>query len=245
VNQRTKNKIILIFIISVIVIGLSSYFVVLTGVLEVYRTQNNIENEKTNHLDAQLITPLVNDLHVSKIITNFKTNDIFAINNHIDGIVQIYLNDPQNIHQIVGLLLTKNSDMSWLNVSKENTQKSLEVLSNNFQSGTGNLDKNNVYTIDVHFDPTTEGAWTYWVFAEDLNGTWFHYSNIDLPTIEPADSLSQLKNNRIVEGLTWIIIGAIPIGLVVEFWIEYAIENYFYREENPVKGLLPRNPLNM
>ncbi len=52
-------------------------------------------------------------------------------------------------------------------------------------------------------------------------------------------NLENIKSNANVETLTWVIIGLIPIGFI----IETVIHGYVVNDKNPTRGSLPRTPL--
>lgn len=208
-------------------------YLVIVGSLEVYDTQHNIVDQNTVLLSptgelpfcTSYPNPCRGNPHVYAIFTIFKTNDIFAVNNRIDGDVVVTVNDPRNINQTIGVVLTKKSDTSWMNNQTELREQIKFYFANNLAfKGTANEYS---YKLPFHYVASSDEGETIWVFVQTIDGKWFSYNGLDFPTIAPAGAWIELKNSRIIEGLTWVIVGFIPVGLVAEFFILYVIERHF------------------
>jgi hypothetical protein len=204
-------------------------FLVIGGFREVFNTRYNITDENTVHLHPQEIYPYVYDQHLQGISTSFETNDMFAAYNKIDVGVVAFLLAPQNINQTVAFQVVKTSEMSWVN-NQTTLNKELKILHDHNRLFQGKLLWSNAYEMNFTVSPNSNDGLTIWVFLQTLDGKWFSYGNLDFPTLEPASSLIQLKNSKVIEGLTWVIVGAIPIGLVSEICILYFVEGHFYRK---------------
>ena len=249
--MRLRTKIPVIIFCGIAILWGSHY--VIQGAFEVYDTQHNKVDDNTMSLNPEEVypycteypKPCIDNPHVFGIVTIFKTNDIFAVNNPIEGNVLVTVNDPQNINQTIGIVVSKKSDTSWIN-DQEKLKQHIQFFSKYNMTIKGKLQEF-LYNITYHYTPPSDEVYTVLVFlhANDTD-KWFSYNNLDFPNIAPVSAWVQLKNSRIVEGLTWVIVGFIPIGLVAEFVILYSVENYFHNldksKDNPKFSRLYENP---
>jgi hypothetical protein len=206
--------------------GLGGFFVI-KGSLEVYDTQSN-------KFSQPFYYPLFHFTHATGVIITLTTNYMFATNNRIDGTVDVYVNDPQNINRTFTMVLN-HLISSRYETNDQNTLNDIITFERSSSSGAyGKL-------ITLHNQPVYEANFTITAQNEDPldilfylqtnDGSWEYLGVLDFPTIQPVHIMTELKNSQVVEGLTWIIVGAIPIGLVAELCIIYFIERHFYQKD--------------
>lgn len=183
------------------------------------------------------------------VYIDWSTNDTFSVDNNLRGDITVYLQKNVNITEISAMQLGKGSDLSW-----ENNGTLIPIQLDKVKKSNHYMDKysvvNNSYRIPFVTKVSTESPLIVVVILKFQNDqqhitSWVFSSPFDFPTIYPYTAKLQAETDRAVQrqvleseitndtigGLTWIIVGLVPLGLVAEFWIEYAIENHFYRKE--------------
>lgn len=209
---------------------------VIIGFKEVIYTQYNKVDENTVPLNPSPVTgPFLHDRYVGAVGTTFRTNDIFSVNNTINGQIQVYL--INNIHNVTGFgaVVVAKQSYDFLHMNQQDLNDTLSFfLTNKMLINNGKYQTANEYVMNFTWNPQDETTKTIWVFLQTNDIKLHPYNGPDFPTIAPASALIELKNTKIVTGLTWIIIGAIPIGLVSELCIIYFTERHFHELEKRV-----------
>jgi len=181
------------------------------------------------------------------IYSDWTTNDTFSVDNNLRGDITVILQKNTNIIEIASLQLAKGTDLSWTNDGKL-IPPQLDKIKKSRHYTNGYSRGNDTYLISFQTKPATEAQLVYVVmlkFHNDQNNTdtWSFSVPMDFPKIYPYTAKLQAETDRAVQrqvleseitndtigGLTWVIVGLVPLGLVTEFWIEYVIENRFSR----------------
>lgn len=185
---------------------------------------------------------------------NFTTNDTFSVGNPIK--IKYTFHTPLfNIERFGLIIVHKDAYLDWLNSSNAYVESNLTAIGYGGGYKENGFVMNGITGVDVAY--TTEAVYPTYVESPDEivavfqyhNNTsnktvWYHFDPFDFPTIYPYTAKLQAETNRaiqiqaletdtsnnVVEGLTLILAGLVPIGLVIEFWIEYTIEHYLYRK---------------
>jgi hypothetical protein len=216
------------------------------GFLEVLDTQFDLFILPHNKIVAPFFQPLIGYTHVTEMNLTLTTNDVFTVNNMINGTVDVNVIDPENISQT--FILVFNHD----NAGKfeTNDQKMLNnLIAIWYKNHQGTFSKQLGISTGGYF---IESKFTFTAYSEDpvdvlvylqtRDGTWEYLGAQDFPTIQPINVMTELKNSKIVEGLTWVIVGAIPVGLVSEFYIHSRLENHFYQVEKSERDSKKQEP---
>lgn len=226
-SRKSKLGWIAVILGSVLGVGIGLNYVV-HGAIEVSKVQNNEYEDSDKIQDKDTI--IEENHYVNTVNTVFVTNAVFAVKNHIDGSITVSVKEPQNTAQVVATVISKKSKTPWSNLDSSTIMKNLNIIKQTSPEtfGWSTVPQGQDYTIGLSIDPSSQESTVIIVFIQKTDDSWHYVGSYDLPIIEPYASILQLKSNRIMEGLTWVFVGFIPIGLIAEFWIVYLTERHFY-----------------
>jgi hypothetical protein len=230
-NPETLGSRVRFIFWGLLIIG--SIFIIY-GFREVIDSQFNISEENSPIIEFHYPLPIVGYSQSTGIETTLRTHEMFAVTNTINGTVDVNAIDPQNINQTFvaiqehatsGDLRTSNQTLlniaiPFLQLYHQGSYDKLKTINNQ-----------PVYESNFTFEAGNEAPVDALVYLQTKNGIWEYLGAQDFPTIEPYNVLIDSKNSRVTEGLTWVIVGAIPVGLMSEIWIHSRIGRHFYELE--------------
>lgn len=252
-----QKKLIAVITISVFVVIICS-IPIGKGFIDVLNGKNiTQDNVPTEHLHPKTVYGFYYYTNISNVTTIFYTDDIFAVGNPIQSNVLIYLKGIPHDLNVTIIQASAEQDVSWMNGTDSDTY--LKGYKDNEKYVSVELSRYIIsWNATIDYTPQSEDTQNLWLLWKpiDSHGKWAH-EKFPLPTISPAYAFQQVKTNKailsqiaetkrtnaITTGLTYVIVGFIPVGLVAEFWIEYLIENHFYRREK-VKTVNKTEPWN-
>lgn len=223
----------------------------LGAIIKVINAENEPteNNSQTIHLHPTIIYSYPYDPYIVNVTTSFHTDDVFAVGNPMSSNIVIFMRDVKIPMNITMVQIGFEPDSLWMNGKNldaffQDAKNSNKYISNEvFLQSKANL--------TIPNNPASEDDQTiliFWKPINNFNGTWNH-DKFSMQKIYPAWVFQQAKTNKAIQnqiaetkrtndittGLTYVIVAFIPIGLVAEFWIEYIIENHFYRKEPSCK----------
>lgn len=191
------------------------------------------------------------------VTLSFTTDDTFSVGNYIKGNLTVHTVKPFNIEELGAISLIEGSTIPALD---SNNTKLIEHELNLLDHSGGFIhlwhfhnmtDNSYSYIVNFGATPTSESTIILIGIAKICdnnfeNCIWIHTPTYNYPTIYPYTAKLQAETDRaiqrqalesdttnnLISGLTLLLAGFVPMGLVIEFWIEYLIENKFYRKEN-------------
>jgi len=219
-------------------------FTIIPKMLEDMKSVNSYDPHKNDQdlLTTEITTyPKVIDGVFVKANTEYQTTDIFSVHNLVYYDINLYVDNPDYFSKIVAL---NDSDSYYEDDFFKMMPPELVYLflKNQSDSDTARMIfLNGTYRSNGHFVPQLEGNQQFFLFFFTGNKTFEGYYKLNPLHIDSAVSKLQADTNRdlqkelrqtdltndIILEFTIVIVGAIPIGL----GIEYRIERHIYELE--------------
>ncbi len=248
--SKDKKSVVLIFFIFFVVLG--TYTLIVNGILKVINAGTEPELAKIASSNQPFPindsrTEFVANSNISIIHLLFNTTDVFSVAKSFDFIINATVINPKEIDKIIALPLEADVNMTILK-NKTQTQKIVDNVDKKFLTTLLLDNKTNSSFIGSrkNIALTSEGDLIFMLLSykngkiiQEVPVLREHPLKIyprtaELQVYTDRDLRQQIiestKTNDVITGLTWIIVGLIPIGFVVEFLIEYAIEHHYFRK---------------
>jgi len=180
------------------------------------------------------IEPIANTIrgNLTNATLNFTTNDdVFAVGNRVDYSMLANVDDADHIDRVVVFLLSSDSMTQLFQMHNQDLLEFTHRMENAGHAFKLSKINNNSFYLENYFTPLTEGdVYLDLEILTDKNVREDHQKHDIAFTVHPASETlqsgltrvtaeqikSQQKSNDVIEGLSWVIVGWIPLSLFMQ-----------------------------